>query len=137
MNIEIRRNQIREDGIFSEIYDSDNGGILFLGLERGYKNKAGKISAKIKKGKYLCKRGIHKLADLKEFETFEITGVKGHWGILFHAANYDHELEGCVALGMGYGKRADGGQMITSSKQAFNRFMELQKGVDEFYLTVV
>lgn len=136
MNVILQRDRVRPDGIYGFLYTEEYK-YLMLTLERGYVSTKGNIISKIPAGVYTCKRGMHILASMdKPFETFEIKGVKGHYGILFHSANYDYELDGCVALGIGYGTRADGGLMITNSRKAFAEFMAMQKGVDEFKLIV-
>jgi hypothetical protein len=44
--------------------------------------------------------------------------------VLIHAANFAHELRGCIAPGMG--RRAQGSQwMVTNSRQAVRRLREL------------
>lgn len=131
MDIVLTRKERREDGIFGEIC-SEKGEFLFITLEHSYN-----LKPKLKPGRYKCVRGMHRLkADEPEFETFEVKGVKGHWGILFHVGNYNEDSEGCILIGLGMGNRSGGGKMITSSKQAFKRFMDLQAGMDEFYLVV-
>lgn len=110
---------------------------------------------KIPPGVYTCKRGVHHLPwkegvelgvileDLGakivtidgklyvEFETFEITNVPGHTNCLFHWGNYNKDVDGCVALGI---DRM--GEMITSSRLAFEQFMEAKEGIDQFELTI-
>lgn len=131
MDLILTRRDRREDGIFGEIC-SEKGEFLFITLERSYA-----LKPKIKPGKYKCVRGMHRLENMtEEFETFEVKGVKGHWGILFHVGNYNEQTNGCILVGLGMGNKMGGGKMITSSKQAFKKFMDLQAGVDEFYLIV-
>lgn len=90
-------------------------------------------NAKLLPGVYKCVRGFHKLHNMiDEFETFEITGVQGHFGILFHCGNFNKDSEGCVLLGL---HRSD--DMIVESKKAFQSFMDYVNGLDEFELTVI
>jgi hypothetical protein len=70
------------------------------------------------------------------FITFEITGVPGHTGILFHMGNYNQDSDGCVLLGESTVPDPDP-TMITSSVLTFNQFMGSQTGVDTFQLTVI
>jgi len=84
----------------------------------------------IPSGEYVCKRfhGNHWK------NTFEVI-VKGHQGLLFHILNWESQSEGCVGLGFQRtvlnNKRA-----LSQSKNAFNKFLELTKDVDEFNLTI-
>ncbi len=76
---------------------------------------------------------MHRLHGMTEdFETFEIRGVPGHTGILFHWGNYNQDSDGCVLLGS-----ARNGDMIVNSREEFANFMELQKGINNFELVVV
>ena len=136
MNVILQRDRVLDSGIFGFLYTEEYK-YLMLTLQRGFVSAKGNLISKIPAGVYTCKRGMHILASMdKPFETFEIMGVKGHYGILFHSANYDYELDGCVALGIGFGTRSNGGLMITNSKKAFAEFMAMQKNVDEFKLIV-
>ena len=129
MTLYLNRVQMREDGIFSELSD-EAGKILFKTLEHSYNNKP-----KLYDGEFTCVRGIHQLLNGPKFETFEITGVDGHTNILFHSGNWNNDSEGCVLLGLGEAQSSKG-QMITQSKQAFQEFIELTKGLDSFQLVV-
>lgn len=80
---------------------------------------------------YKCARGTHTVGT-KTFETFEVTGVTGHWGILFHVGNTNQDSDGCVLLGLR--RDADG---ILQSRSAFGLFMQALQGQDEFLLEVI
>lgn len=115
-----------DDGIFSHLWDEEKNLIAYT-LEHAY-NKAPKIPH----GTFKCVRGTHQLHENSApFETFEITGVEGHSGLLFHCGNLQSESQGCVLVGSGLE-----GNMITESRKAFEKFMELMTGVDEFDLVV-
>lgn len=136
MDFTLQRKDIRKDGIFGELRDKHNM-FFCMTLEHAYPDGEGNYTSKIPEGTYICKRGIHQLHDAKPFETFEVTGIDGHWGILFHIANYNDDLDGCIGLGKGIGFKSDlVGKMITSSYVAFTEFMKIQDGIDEFILTV-
>lgn len=135
MNLVLNRREYRNDGIFSEITD-ENGTFLFVGLERSYKDDSGVFYAKVPPGTYRCVRGIHRLKDLVPFETFELENVPGRTGILIHKGNYNHDSEGCILIGLGYGFTSNKEKMIVHSKKAFEKFMELQKYNDEFYIVI-
>jgi hypothetical protein len=130
MNLILQRKDFREDGIFGFLLDK-NYKYLFTTLEHSYD-----LLPKLPSGVYKCKRGMHRLHDLVEFETFEVLDVPGHTGILVHVGNYNGDSEGCILIGSGFGSTGKGGKMITASKQAFNAFMKLQENCDEFTLTV-
>jgi hypothetical protein len=134
MNLTLTRLQFREDGIFSRL-DQEGGAPFCVTLEHSFG-----LKPKIPAGSYACVRGTHSLPDAVHFhglfETFEITEVPGHTGLLFHPGNFQSDSEGCVLLGeeIVAGRT---GQMITNSDATFERFMALQEGVQTFQLTVV
>jgi len=62
MDLKLKRGIFREDGIFGSIYDSKDN-LLFTTCEHSYD-----FMPKLPKGTYTCKRGIHRLKNLVEFE---------------------------------------------------------------------
>ncbi len=135
MNLTLTRTEFREDGIFSVLKDV-NGAKVADTLEHAYVETASTYGPKIPNGVYVCKRGMHRLHGMvQDFETFEITGVAGHENLLFHWGNYNADSEGCVLLGATRAESERGG-MVTSSRVTFAKFMEMQKGVDQFSLIV-
>lgn len=143
MNLVLKRLQSGPDGIFSDLLDED-GTLVAQTLEHAFNAAApGYLyQPKLPYGEFKCVRGTHKLHDMVPFWTFEVTGVPGHTGILFHIGNYNADSDGCILLGNHViateGPEADSKivKMITESKKAFAKFMALQEGVDEFTLTV-
>ena len=132
MNLTLRRDEYRADGIFSTLFD-DLGNPIDRTLEHSYDNEP-----KIPPGTYTCVRGPHRLHGMTEdFSTFEVTGVEGHEGILFHWGNFNRDSEGCILVGQSKTTQSDNSEMITGSRLAFASLMALQAGVDEFTLTVV
>lgn len=127
MNLTLQRTDFREDGIFSKLSSANDQ--IAVTLEHSYDNKP-----KVPDGQYRCVRGIHQLEHGGQFETFEVTGVAGHSGILFHVGNYNQDSEGCILLGQDISKGAS--WMISNSKATFDKFMELQKGLNDFVLIV-
>lgn len=121
----LRRKEWKSDGIFSELCAGDE--VLFQTLEHSYDCKP-----KIPNGTYTCVRGMHALSSGPPFVTFEITGVDGHKGLLFHCGNANRDSEGCVLVGM---ERS--GDMILKSREAFANFMHMLEGVKSFQLTVI
>jgi hypothetical protein len=122
----LTRTAHESSGIYGVI---ESGAILRLcTLEHSYDNKA-----KIPAGNYTCKRSLHKLHSTTEpFETFQVMDVPGHDNILFHWGNYNKDSEGCVLLG-----KARQGDMIVLSKDAWQEFMRVLNGQDDFKLTVL
>lgn len=89
------------------------------------------LAPKIPEGIYRCVRGQHQLKS-GPIETFEVTNVPNHTGILFHPGNTENDSEGCILLGMG-----KSGDALTLSRLAFEAFMGFQDRVDTFMLKVV
>lgn len=132
MNLTLTRNEYREDGIFSTCTDEE-GNEVAQTLEHSYG-----LEPKIPEGEYHCVRGVHRLNGMVgTFDTFEIQGIEGHTGLLFHWGNFNADSEGCVIVGQHKVTQDDGTEMVTNSRQEFRDFMALQDGVDEFTLTVV
>ena len=131
MDVELVRTAFLPEGIFG-LLSPDGASLLLYTLEHSYSDGTGFVP-KIPPGTYTCVRGIHQLAGMAQpFETFEIQGVAGHTNLLFHVGNYNQDSEGCVLLGL---SRQDN-TTILHSKEAFDAFMKLQDGVDQFTLTV-
>jgi len=133
MNLTLTRKTFIENGVIGELNSDD--GFISVCLERTYL-KSKKSRPKVPAGTYKCVRGIHRLHDNVDFETFEVMGVPGCTGILIHVGNYSEDSDGCILIGSAVGNRSNGSKMITSSKQKFAEFMERQKSVDEFTLIV-
>ena len=132
MNLKLFRTDFRPDGIFGEL-TSENGLLYLFTLEHSYQNEEGAWLPKIPEGTYQCIKGQHELEGQAEpFETFEVTRVPDHTGILFHKGNLDKDSEGCILIGL---LRSE--NEIINSAGAFSRFMNAQKACDSFTLTVV
>lgn len=128
MNLTLVRKEYSAQGVFGELRD-EGGNLVAVTLEHAYDE----CQPKLPLGTYSCLRGSHRLDGMtRDFEAFEITGVPGHTGILFHVGNTAKDSSGCVLLGL----RRDG-VMILGSKLAFDAFMALQKGLGSFSLSVV
>lgn len=135
MNLTLIRTAKRPDGVFSILVD-DCQEQIGATLEHAYPVDGGLFEPKLKEGTYVCKRGTHRLEHGEPFETFEITGVEGHSGILFHTGNWNRDSNGCVLTGQWVADDVDP-WYIAASRSAFRAFMKLQEGADEFLLTVV
>lgn len=143
MDLILIRDEFREDGIFGTLLIDDTiPKPIAVTLEHAYDsgNGDGSYVPKVPVGVYLCVRGSHRIhSSVQPFETFEVTGVSGHSGILFHIGNYDKDSDGCILLGKsvgqihGYDKDI---KAIGESHEAYEVFMKLQKDTEQFILTV-
>lgn len=136
MNLILKRQHYRLDGIFSCLSNEEDT-IRFATLEHAYRDHNGIYFPLVHPGVYDCLLGTHRLKKMPDFfSTFEVTGVKGHSGILFHVGNYDQDSEGCILIGEQIildTKFA----MINHSHESYLKFMELQKDILAFRLTVI
>jgi len=132
----LTRLEIGDDGAFGKLSLADTPDQQFLvTLERTF-GPTGRQVPVIPEGTYECVRGTHQLTTSKPFETFEITGVAGHTGLLFHWGNWETDSEGCVLLGK-VRDTLGGRPAVLSSHLAFSDFMYEMSGADMFTLTVV
>lgn len=137
MILKLVRTLFQSDGIFGHL-ETSSGIQIAVTLEHAYE-RDGDYLPKVFSGIYECKRGPHKLKGMTaSFETFEIENVTNHTDILFHWGNYNKDSEGCVLLGRRIVMNPDKPQelMITSSRNSFNKFMDLTKGFEAFTLIV-
>lgn len=138
-NLQLKLTRISNNscGVFGEL--SDDNGQICVTLEHAYPFTYAGTLRKVwhpklpPTGVYNCIRGLHRLAGYADpFETFEITNVPGHTGILFHIGNYNDDSDGCILLGK---EIID--VMITDSLQTFTAFMKRMTGINSFQLTVL
>lgn len=87
---------------------------------------------KIPSGLYRCQKSLFIRGN---YETYEITGVVGHSRLLFHVANDESDVDGCIGLGRNYGLLR-GQPAVTGSAVAFQDFMHLMGGKPSFDLLV-
>ena len=136
MNNILKYTAYRSDGIFGTFTFDGNDAPFCVTLAHAFAN-GGTYQPIVGQGTYQCVRGIHSLANGVPFETFEITGIDGHKGLLFHAGNFNKDSEGCTLLGEKiavYGNA--GAEMITNSKVTFAAWMTMLAGLNKFTLTV-
>lgn len=133
--VRLLRSSFSADGILGRLYN-DNGVPICYTLEHAYAQPDGTWAPKLINGAFECERGTHQLHNGIPFETFEVTGLAGHTGILFHAGNFNKDSEGCILLGASITLQDDGTHMITKSKLSFDEFMRHLEGINEFTLTV-
>lgn len=111
--ITVRRVALLEEGCF--------GVLLYLGvpfavsIERTFDDGNPIIPA----GTYNCTARRYNRGG---YETFEITGVAGHSLLLFHKANWETDLEGCVGVGESFAV-LNGKLAIAQSGEGFAEFM--------------
>lgn len=144
MDLILTRFRIDQDGAFSYLKDDQGNQVCVTG-SHSFLQPDGQTWAPVTPpGVYQCVRGKHTIENptptdpenLTTFETFEITGVAGHTGVLFHFGNWPKsQSKGCELMGMSFGILA-GLEAVEQSVIAFNKFMLLQSGVDTFELTV-
>ena len=141
LRMQLVRQTIRDDGVFGEllVYTAEGQIHVCYTLEHVFIEDADGMAryvALLKTGKtYLCERGIHKLEHGAPFGTFEIMGVTGHSGVLFHKGNFNEESKGCILLGDDI-KALPKGWAVADSKAAFKRFLSLLEGANVFMLEV-
>jgi Family of unknown function (DUF5675) len=137
MDLILTRGDRRQDGIFSTLCATDPEYFSCVTLEHAFILPSAPLNwmPAMPDGIYRCQRGTHRLKNLIPFITFEVMGVPGHTGILFHVGNFDRDTEGCILLGRNVIK-APTGWWINQSRLTFNDFMGRQLGLDEFSLTV-
>ena len=134
MDLILKRDQYRSDGIFSHVTDAI-GNQIMVTCDHAYDDGQGNWLPKVAPGIYTCVRGTHALSDGIPFETFEVTGVEGHSGILFHPGNTEMASHGCFCTGQDIAEFGSA-QGVTHSRDTFAHFMKLQTGINQFQLTV-
>lgn len=87
------------------------------------------FSSCIPPGHYQCQR----YSSPKYPDTWEIVGVPERSLILFHVANFPHEVQGCIGLGTSMmGERV----AVAHSGDAVEKFRELTAGTEHLELTI-
>lgn len=128
MRLKLVTTTVIPNGCFGMLLDQD-GVPICLTLERTF--EAGYPI--IPNGVFKCvKRRFNKGG----YDTFEVTGIANHSLLLFHKANLEIELNGCIALAITIGELKDT-PAVLSSAQGFDRFWQIVRDLDEFELEVV
>ena len=119
----LRRELQKGDAIWGRLYN-DADGASFWTIENSAKP--------IPEGLHPCVKDYYHRGD---YPTFEII-VEDRDRLLFHAANYASELEGCIAPGKDRGETEDGKLAVWNSKKAFNEFWDLVQDEEKFLLMI-
>ena len=123
-DLELVRTSIREDGAFGvlqalQVPPGQDGIPIALTCERTYPLPDSKAQMlKIPAGRHRCTRDYFYRG---RHETFLIH-VAGHDRLLFHKANTEDEIEGCIAIGRRFGL-LHGKPAILESADGFAEFM--------------
>lgn len=97
-------------------------------VERPWLSNKQNVSC-IPQGHYQCER----YSSQRYPDTWEIVGVPARSLILFHAANFPHEVQGCIGLGLSMmGERV----AVAHSRSAVEKFNELTAGATHLELIV-
>ncbi len=131
----LHRQEYLSTGIFGTL-SSEFSDLVLMTLEHAYQTTQAPLEyyPKLVAGVYTCTRGMHRLSGMANyFETFEVTNVPGHTGILFHRGNTNNDSAGCILLGMSRYEEMG----ILSSRMAFEKFMTFFKDINNFELTVI
>jgi len=107
------------------------GDTFWFTLELGDRDNIPNASC-IPEGEYVCKLVENRHVGTKVIPvTYEVMGVSGRSGILFHVGNTEFDTRGCILLGLGVS-----GKMLSNSRSAFGDFLDHLKGEEEFLLCV-
>lgn len=104
-------------------------------VEREWNNNQKSISC-IPNGEYKCRLAYFNRG---KYQTFEVTNVPDRSNILFHIANFSHELNGCIGLGEEIGViwTAKGPKLgIKHSRRAFEYFYHYMLSLTPFELII-
>lgn len=124
------RDTIEKEGIFGTLRSGSDEEICKT-LEHAFPVVGG-FRAKIPVGTFVCVRGVHQLFGGSPFETFEVTGVDGHSGLLFHPGNWNADSNGCILVGEAVQNKA-----LFRSRVAFLDLMNRLRTVESFVLNVI
>lgn len=108
----------------------DDGIPFALSLERPWLDNQRSVSC-ITDGAFTAKRHLSP----RFGETFWLQDVPGRSEILLHKGNIDDDSHGCILVGEQF-DLVNGEDGIVASKEGFAEFMRLQRGTNEFVLTI-
>jgi len=120
-------------GTCTVLGDTNQPLFVSLSLERGWKGNLNNISC-IPMGTYEV---VLEWSDRFQTMLWEIKGVENRSECKFHAANFWHQLNGCVALGLRVKKiNGDGYYDITNSKNTMSAFHAALRGKTKALLII-
>jgi len=125
IRLQIKTVALREDGCFSVLLW--DGRPFAVSVERTFDDGQPVIGS----GMYRCVRDFYHKGG---YETFEIS-IPGHDRVLFHKGNVETESRGCVLIAEKF-SALRGALAVLESKEGFEEFMQLTKGLDEFMMEV-
>jgi hypothetical protein len=132
-------NYLPEAALSTFTFDGDNAPFMVCAAH-AYLQPDGTYRPKLEPGIYTCVLGEHSLHDGVKFMTYEITGVDGHTGILFHPGNYAwSQSDGCNLVGEKFADAPGGAvidDMVTNSVATFKRWMAYLHSTPSFRLLV-
>jgi hypothetical protein len=134
MRLTLERIRNSNDGLFGEIW-LDDSTLLCRTVEKRWHDNKRKISC-IPVGTYRC----IKRTSSKYGHHWILQDVPNRDLILIHAANWSHELEGCIGVGRNFARGKDSktgieADMVTHSQPTMNMLRE--KLPDSFELEIV
>ena len=104
-----------------------------ISLERGWRNNEKNVSC-VPKGTY---KVVLEYSPRFNTDLWELKGVVDRSECKFHSANYWHQLNGCVALGLKLTDiNNDGYVDITNSRDTMSEFHKALSGSTEALLTI-
>lgn len=143
----LTRNKQTPDGTFGRLNGPGikHDGGLFTMEDDWRDNQVGKSC--IPAGTYQIKRSFLHPGSPKGYECFEVMDVEGRSLIKIHIANYEEQVEGCIAPGLGLDKflvarDEDTGEAnklklgVTHSRVGFQKFMAALEGENVAMLVV-
>jgi len=127
VKLRLETKSVEPDGAFSDLLHED-GSLICYCIEKTFDDGLPKIPA----GEHRCTKTFFNRGG---YHTFEIH-VEGHTRLLFHSANVESQLDGCIAVGLQMGV-LDGHKAVLQSKAAFQIFWMMVHDLEEFVLEVV
>lgn len=130
MDFLLKRSVYDSLGIFGTIVSDDNKTQLVT-CEHAFEQADGSYAPAVPAGTYVCQR---RRSPKFGYEVFILEEVPGHDFIEIHSGNFNSDSDGCILLGITYNAAA---KMITASRAAFLKFMEVESELDSFTLTIL
>lgn len=125
LRLKLKTAVIGDDGCYSVLLWDNRP--FAVSIERTFEDNRVVIT----NGIYHCKRSVYHKGGYPTFEIF----VKGRDRILFHKANVETDVEGCVGVGESFGQ-LNGQTAVLDSAGGFNELMKLAEGLQEFDMEV-